>query len=82
MVASTLTSSADSLSTELHKIFERLGGIAEGSGKYLDATGQLRRDIDFAVTQIEELLGTFHKTQKDEIMELIGHFKRIVYKCT
>lgn len=82
LVVSILSSSADSLSSELRKIFERLEGIAEGSRTYLDATGQLRRDIDFAITQIEELLGNFHRSQKDDIMELIGHFKRLIYKST
>ena len=82
MIASSLEKSATTLSSDLHRIFESLNVVAEGSRVYLDATGQLRRDIDFAIDQIGTLIEGFKKSQKDEIMEMIGHLKRIVYKHT
>ena len=78
--ATRMFSSADSISADIHSLFDRLEKIADGSLKYTNATNQLRRDIDAAVDSIERLLGTFREKQNDEFMEAIGHLKIIVNK--
>ena len=82
LLTSTLEKSASNLSADLHKIFESLNTVAEGSRVYLDATGQLRRDIDFAVDQINSLINGFKDSQKEEFMEVVGHLRRLFFKQT